>query len=59
MRKRVAFGGLALLAVLLLVPTRGRAQEKVDIKVVKYGGLGEAIQQLKGKVVVVDFWADW
>ncbi|HEV3203358.1 MAG TPA: hypothetical protein VGY77_03195 [Gemmataceae bacterium] len=31
---------------------------KVEIKVVKYDGLKDIIKQFKGKVVVVDFWAD-
>ena len=35
------------------------AQEKVDVKVVKYQELADTIRQLKGKVVVVDFWANW
>jgi len=35
------------------------AQEKVDVKVVKYEQLADTIRQLKGKVVVVDFWANW
>jgi hypothetical protein len=34
-------------------------QEKVNVRVVKYDGLAETVRQLKGKVVVVDFWAHW
>ena len=33
--------------------------DAVQVKLVKYDGLQEAIKQLKGKVVVVDVWADW
>ncbi len=33
------------------------SQPKVEVKVVKYDALGKAITQLRGKVVVVDFWA--
>ena len=35
------------------------AQDKVDVKVVNYTGLTDTIKKLKGKIVVVDFWADW
>jgi hypothetical protein len=47
--------GLALLALAFgLAPVR--AQDKVEIKVVKYQGLADAVKAQKGKVVVVDFW---
>jgi thiol-disulfide isomerase/thioredoxin len=36
-----------------------RAAEDVEIKIVKYPQLAEAIRQNKAKVIVVDFWADW
>jgi hypothetical protein len=50
---------LALPALLLLNPLAGTAEDsKVEVKVVKYKGLEETLQGLKGKVVVVDFWAD-
>jgi thiol:disulfide interchange protein len=32
--------------------------DEVDVKVVKYDALGKAIKEHKGKIVVVDFWAD-
>ena len=32
---------------------------KVELKVLKYPDLGKAIRSLKGKVVVVDIWANW
>jgi thiol-disulfide isomerase/thioredoxin len=56
-------GLLALLGALgLLASGTARTQEKagaaVDLKVVKYEGLTELIQQHRGKVVVVDFWSD-
>jgi hypothetical protein len=35
------------------------AKEKVDVKVVKYAELADTINQFKGHVVVVDFWANW
>ena len=55
--------GLAVPALLLAVQTRTPAgdpkdQSKVEVKVVKYDALKEAIKKFKGKVVVVDFWAD-
>src|SRR5262249_31410320 len=61
---RLRWGGLlALLGALgLLAQGTARTQEKgdaaVDLKVVKYEGLAEAIQQNRGKVVIVDFWSD-
>ena len=52
-----------VLALLLAVgrPT-APAQDKgggarVEVRVVKYDGLSEAVRQLEGKVVLVDFWA--
>lgn len=33
------------------------AETKVDVKVVKYDGLKDAVKDLKGKLVVVDFWS--
>ena len=49
--------GPALVAGLLLLPGAARAEDKVDVKVVKYAGLTDTVGKLKGKVVVVDFWA--
>ncbi len=58
--QRKAVGRSFALATLLLplVSTAIAGEEVVKVQVVKYAGLGEAISQLKGKVVVVDFWAD-
>ena len=47
--------GLVLLA-LALGSASTQAQDKVEIKVVKYAGLADTIKALKGKVVLVDFW---
>lgn len=47
------------LMALLTIGGTSLAADKVEVKVVKYAGLGEVIKQLKGKVVVVDFWADY
>jgi hypothetical protein len=33
-------------------------QDQVEVKVVTYPQLGDIIRGFKGKVVVVDFWAD-
>ena len=60
---------LCLLAILVVLPfslsgpyqTAFAQDSKQDsepkVKVVKYDDLGKAIRQLRGKVVVVDFWA--
>jgi hypothetical protein len=58
MRALIGHGGLAVLMAWFLVGLSARAQDKVEVKVVKYTGLADAIRQLKGKVAVVDFWAD-
>ena len=46
----------------LLAHATARPQEKdtaaVELKVVKYEGLTEAIQKNRGKVIVVDFWSN-
>ena len=58
-----SFGfGLGLTILALFVqpsPAADKAANaRVDVKVVKLDGLKEIIQQQKGKVVVVDLWAN-
>jgi hypothetical protein len=53
MRSVVCLLGLALTASLAT-----GAGDKAEVKVVKYAGLGNIIKNFKGKVIVVDFWAD-
>ncbi len=48
--------GLLSAALVLATPTSAQ-QNAIDVKVVSYKQLGETVTQLKGKVVVVDFWA--
>jgi thiol-disulfide isomerase/thioredoxin len=46
--------------VLLSVgPALVGAADKVKVRVVKYPELAETIRQNKGKVIIVDFWAEW
>src|SRR4051794_33268304 len=47
--------GLSLATALAAPP----ADAEVQTKVVRFAGLEEAVRQHKGKVVVVDFWADF
>jgi thiol-disulfide isomerase/thioredoxin len=59
--RRTGLSGL--LGVLVLLPQgAARPQEKsgaaVDLKVVPYEGLAQAILNNRGKVIVVDFWAN-
>jgi hypothetical protein len=57
-----AFGsrtGLLALWGLFLIGPVVLAADRVDVKTVKYEGLSDTIKKLKGKVVVVDFWADF
>jgi len=46
---------LALVGLLLGART-APAQEKADVRVVKYAGLGQEVLKHRGKVVVVEFW---
>src|SRR4051812_28946432 len=48
------------LGVLLLTTAAelGAQEQKIKVDVVKYDGLKEAVLRQRGKVVVVDFWAD-
>ena len=55
-----ALTGLALAAMMAgPVADAQTAKGKIELKAVKYGDLGKAIRDLKGKVVVVDIWATW
>jgi thiol-disulfide isomerase/thioredoxin len=61
MRVTLRWCCLVGLATLLLASGRpvAIAQEKaaaVDVKLVKYDGLADAVRNLRGKVVLVDFW---
>lgn len=57
------FTWLAFLPVLLVAGNGGGGQEKkggaVELKVVKYDGLAEAVLKNRGKVVLVDFWGEF
>ena len=57
MRTRSGPAGLSLGAALLLCASPALAEDKVEAKVVKYADLARTVNQLKGKVVVVDFWS--
>jgi thiol-disulfide isomerase/thioredoxin len=48
----VLAGGMAALAL-------AQPQDKIELRAVKYDALCDAINGLKGKVVVVDVWASW
>jgi len=41
---------------LLSIPARAQDPGKLDVSVVKYAGLKDAVARNLGKVVVVDFW---
>jgi hypothetical protein len=49
---------LALTAVALLAAANVPV-EKVELKTVTYAGLEDVIRQNAGRVIVVDFWADY
>ena len=44
------------LSIFLLASGIATAQEKADIRVVKYAGLGREVLKHRGKVVLVEFW---
>ena len=48
----------ALVACFLLVAADKVDEPKVELRVVKYEEMGRTIKDLKGKIVVVDFWQD-
>jgi hypothetical protein len=58
MRLFNARGGLALVVLLSTAFAASGADDAVKVQVVKYAGLGDVIKLNKGKVIVVDFWAD-
>ncbi len=53
--RTMRYGALGLLVLAL---TGADAAGPVELKLVKYPELGKAVRALKGRVVVVDFWAD-
>jgi thiol-disulfide isomerase/thioredoxin len=58
---RLALGMVVLAACIPTIGETGSAQDKpadVSLKVVTYSELGKAVKDLKGKVVIVDFWQD-
>jgi thiol-disulfide isomerase/thioredoxin len=48
-----------VLAAAMAAVSLGQSQDKIELKVLKYDGLSDAIHNLKGKVVVADVWANW
>jgi hypothetical protein len=58
MRKLSPACRFAVAACTLLSAGPARSEE-VTVKVVKYSGLTDAVKKLKGKVVIVDFWATY
>jgi hypothetical protein len=59
---RWSLGGLLLALLLgsLAAPLAGQPNSgAITLHEVKYADLGKAIRALKGKVVVVDFWATY
>jgi hypothetical protein len=53
---RRALVGLTLAAGLLLLAGAVPAQEKQEVRVVKYAALGAEVVKHRGKVVLVEFW---
>jgi hypothetical protein len=53
---------IGLITLVLAMIGRSSAEErqepKIDLKTVKYSELTKEIEALKGKVIVIDYWAD-
>ena len=56
---KLLLAGFAALAVCLVAVGRPATDGKVTVAVVKYDGLTDLIKKNKGKVLVLDFWADY
>jgi hypothetical protein len=62
--RKIRWVAWACLAAVLLVAsgsTRGGGSDKdakLDFRVVKWDGLEKLLAELKGKVVVIDYWQD-
>jgi thiol-disulfide isomerase/thioredoxin len=56
--RRIPWAGLVALLVLFAAPAFA-ADEKVEVKVMKYDDLKDLVRKNKGKVIVVDFWQDF
>lgn len=59
MKRTCAIVGVCLLILLVPRSSGQPAPAGVALKPVKYTEVGDMIRGLKGKVVVVDIWADW
>ncbi|HTK75849.1 MAG TPA: TlpA disulfide reductase family protein [Gemmataceae bacterium] len=56
---RVVCTGFAALSLLVVAAGPPAKDGKVTVTVVKYDGLTEVVKKNKGKVLVLDFWADY
>jgi len=50
---------VTLLAILAVSRPGASPQDRVDMQIVRYTELGKRIKDLRGRVIVVDFWADY
>jgi thiol-disulfide isomerase/thioredoxin len=59
MRPRVSRFAPAFICLALACPAPAQAPDSITLRIVRYDGLTDVIKQLRGKVVVIDFWADF
>jgi hypothetical protein len=53
------WGGLGGLVIAMAAATAAEPAGGVSVKVLTYDQLGRMVRGLRGKVVVVDFWANY
>lgn len=59
MKTVVPLSCLLLVAAVAAQTGRSQSTGTVELKTVKYAGLVDAVKGHKGKVIVIDFWADY
>jgi hypothetical protein len=58
--RRTTYSAASLLALLLCAGnTQSEPSSEIALRPIKYSELGKMVRALKGKVVVVDFWAEY
>jgi len=59
MKWALTFSCLSLAGIITLTGYSQEAQDAVQLQVVKYDGLKDAVLKNKGKVILIDFWGNF